>query len=459
MRATSLALALLVTADRLGVVSARLSGAADADDESPAAVDETAAARSLQYDEEEPPLEIELPGQSSASDSLIAMQFTDDPYGNRDKIEMIKSGELGLAGIRFGARSFDATDDASDGYYTEVSGEFCVFDATLNNSDPAAYPTIGAVMGESDHCSEHAYTMDLRGVMQAIAEHDSSGNSPQMKYLPLSGMVLHEGYVGAALVSNALSTFDSAHVISEHAAIRDALGACDTIRNRYRSVDCSPAMHQQLVQDVFKLLSRAPATSLEQHLYLKLSAGSTAYLPELTKLYPETPWAFVYREADHALAKASQRARSGPCFKARRNPSMALSAKSFEHSLDLESMSNHEICALYLSTLLDTAVHEHAQSGTGMLISYDTVIKNHSNEIVNVVLPFLGLQEEIDLDPQGALARVSNILSTKSNANGGGEGGDRQWHGESIEVKDEVGNASRLFMDDSMNSLAATSTS
>lgn len=396
---------------------------------------------------EEPPHE--LPHETV---SLIAQQFTEDPYAHRDRYEMIMNGELGLSSIRFAPSSFAADDGGDD--FTEVYGEFCVYDSTLNKQDPSTYSTVHDIMGTSEHCGEHRYMMPLREVVTAVTKYDSSRKS-NMRQLPVSGLLFHEGYSGAGLISNALATFDSTLVIAEHPAIRDALSACDVIRNRYKIDDCSSDKQQRLVQDVITLLSRTHATSSIQHLYLKLSSQSSAYLPELRSLYPDAKWAFVYRNADHALAKATQRKRSGVCMKARRNPSMALSTKSTEYNIDLEALSHHEVCALHLSTLLDAAFKEHDESGTGMLISYDDVIlDNKSNAIVDDILPYLGMSKEIDANPQDVRERVSEILSLRSNSSRNNKQRDKKWNGESIQVSDEIGIASKMFMSDSMDAIA-----
>mmetsp|Transcript_44483 Transcript_44483/g.79804 ORF Transcript_44483/g.79804 Transcript_44483/m.79804 type:complete len:455 (-) Transcript_44483:33-1397(-) len=402
-------------------------------------------------DEDEPPL-YEPP---SEPESLIAMQFTSDPYEHRDRMEMIKSGELGLAAIRFSPISFAAGANGDDGQYTDVHGEFCVFDSTLNKKDPANYPTINDVMGESEHCGEHRYTIPLREVVQAVREFDISGTkNSNMKHLPVSGLLFHEGYSGAGLISNALTTFDSTLVISEHAAIRDAVSACDVVRNRYKSENCSPAMQRQLVQDVISLLSRTSNASI-QHLYLKLPSASSAYLPMLRSLYPDAKWAFVYRKAEDALAKTTQRKRNSTCIKSRRNPTTALSAKSNEYNVDLEQLSHHEICALHLSSLLDTAIREHDESGTGMLVSYDDDILSNADTMVNVILPYFGLQEDIDSNPQVARDHVIEILSMRSNTSARLNPEDKQWNadGENIEVSEEIGTASKVFMSNSMDSI------
>ena len=390
---------------------------------------------------DEPPLHVGLPS-SELRGSLIAAQFTADPYAHRDRLEMIQTGELGLVGIRYSPTSF-AADYENDIMYNNVYGEFCVFNSQLNKVDPSYYPTVKDVLSQSSHCSEHRYTIQLGKVMDAVK------NSKDVKTLPVSGMLFHQGYSGAGLISNALTAFESTLVVSEHSAIRDALSACDVIRNRYKSDDCSFAKQQKLVLDIISLLSRTTDKNI-QHLFLKLHSSSAAYLPTLHALYPSAKWTFSYRNAEETLSKSMQRKRNVTCTKAKRNPSIALSEKSAENNLDLEHLSHHEVCALHLSTLLEAAMREHDSSGTGLLVSYDDTVSSSGNVIVEEVLPYLGLQEELNSNPQ-VKDKIVEILSTRSNARGVGR--EKQWDAtqeKTIEISDEVRNAVKVFMGDLM---------
>lgn len=120
--------------------------------------------------------------------SLIAQQFTDDPYATKDRMEMLLSGELGLAGLRYHPLSFVNTGDAEDDEYSEVYGEFCVFETQLSKSDPSYYNTIHRVMDESKHCAEHRYTIPLGEVMEAI-KNSHEGKDNKVKTLQPDGMV------------------------------------------------------------------------------------------------------------------------------------------------------------------------------------------------------------------------------------------------------------------------------
>lgn len=397
-----------------------------------------AAAAPTEHEEDVPP---------SEEKSLIAMQFTADPYASRDKIEMIKSGEAKLASLRLYPDSLSEKNDPS-GSYAGVYGTFCVFDDQLNKKDSALYPNVDHMMQTSNHCIENRYTLPINEVVEAVTSHDKYSNrNERLQKLPLSGMLFHQGFSGAGLIANALATFDNTVVVSEHSAIRDALNACDYIHNRFNSDDCSPTKHQKLVQDVISLLLRSSDSKIE-HMYLKLDSASSAYIPLMRSIYPDAKWTFDYRKAEHVLSKSTQPERN-TCVLMKRQPSSVMASQASELNIDLEELSTHEVCALHLSTLVDVASQEHESTGTGMLISYeDDLLKEDA--LIETILPYLGLQKEIDANPILTQARVEDVLSRKANIRGiHSQDVDNEWgvgSEEHVPVSDEVRAASQLFM-------------
>jgi len=421
-------------------------------------------------DDEEPPLSINEEG--SEGYSLIAQQFTTDPYASYDNIQMILNGQLKLAGIRYHPTSFAIDDNNVE--YSEVYGDFCVYDTQINKSNPSFYPTIKDVMSTSNHCGEHRYSILLNEVMDAIS---NRGDEDKVKTLQPDGVVsfysfcahlmfvfiyshvtftplpsppthnttqiFHQGHSGAGLISNALSgAFDSTLVVSEHQALHSALSACDVIHNRYKSDNCSSSKQEKLIKDIITLLGRTDDMSVE-HLFLKFESASTAYLSTIRKLYPTAKWTFSYRKAEETLSKSMERKRNVTCLKAKRNPTMALANKSSANNLDLEQLSSHEVCALHLSTLFEEAVKEHSVSGTGLLISYDDILESNTI-IIEKVLPYLGLT----VDTQETKDRVSDILKTRSNSRSSKKSG-KAWDisdESEIEISQEVHDAVKKFM-------------
>lgn len=382
---------------------------------------------------DEPPIDI-------PSENLVELQFSADPYADQDKLDMIKSGLANLAAIRYESNSFASANSR----YTGVYGDFCVYDAHLNDVEPSVYPTVDDMIFTSEHCGEHTYTLPLDEVVAAVSDHDARSGQTNPS---VEGLHFHAGHSGAGLLANVLASFDNTLVVPEHSAIHDALFACDQIHSRFKSADCSSAHQKQLVQDVIKLATRSPDASIT-HAYIKFKAEDTVYLPIVREILSDTPWTFHYRDSDTTLAKSTQNKRN-TCVMSRRQPSDDLLQKAGALNIDLEGLSTEDLCALYLSTFLEAATQEHQTSGTGMLISYEQLLE--PGFIADVVLPYLGLQAEIEADPAMVSANVDSTLSIKSN----NRGGVKQWKAdeEVIHISEKVSHASKLFMGEAMDTL------
>ena len=142
----------------------------------------------IDIDDEEPPLSID--NEEAEGYSLIAQQFTNDPFASHDNIQMILNGQLKLAGIRYHPNSF-AIDDNNEEKYSEVYGDFCVYDTQINKADPSYYPTVKDVMRTSNHCGEHRYSILLNEVMDAI----ENNKDDKVKSLQPDGLVSLNSFV------------------------------------------------------------------------------------------------------------------------------------------------------------------------------------------------------------------------------------------------------------------------
>ena len=226
----------------------------------------------------------------------------------------------------------------------------------------------------------------------------------------------------------------------------EALQACDKIRNKHLSEDCDNNKQQRLLQDVVLLLSRTTDASIT-NLYLKMQSAASPYLHQLRTTFPEAKWAFFYRDADVALAKATQRKRNA-CIKQRRSPSSAMLAYSTTNDIDLEAVSSHEICAMHLSTLINAAFEEHTSSSSGLLVSYDEdIIQSGGQPILDKILPYLGVQDANEDDD--VKSRIMNILTLNANARGLPDEAKR-WNPQDdlADVTNEVKAASSKYLKD-----------
>lgn len=384
-------------------------------------------------------------------ESLVSSQFPDDPLGGLDPLEMVQDMTVYLTEISFATDSFSAENE--DGHYTNVMGEFCVYNRTANREDPSNYPKATYIMTDAEHCATHSYLLDLQEVMDAVESYHEDPDTV-VETLNLQGLVVHEGYAGAAVLSNALATLEDTLVISEHPALGDALSACDVISNRFLVTDCDPAQQQQLIRDVVTLLSRSSDPNLTS-MYLKLHSSSAAYLHNILALYPSSQWLYVYRNPEVALDKAMEIHRN-TCIKAKRNPSAALKAKAEEYEVDLEELSQAEVCALHLATLTDQAAREHDASHTGMLVNYDHDILANEDNVLNVLLPFLGLDEDTLPGVKAALLETIGQRTNTRMVREPEDGADADgvlWEADTErrrlarrEISEEIVAASRKFM-------------
>jgi len=391
----------------------------------------TAGARIVTASDEPP---IDTPSEA-------VLQFSEDPYAGQDKLAMIQNGIAHLAAIRYETTSFSSDNNA----YTQVYGDFCVYDAQLNKGDdPSLYSTINEMILSSDHCGDYTYTLPLDEVVAAVSSHDADAG--QINPL-LSGAIFHVGYAGAGLLSNTLATFEKTLVVSEHPAIHAALFACDDIHAKFSSADCSSLLQQKLFKDVITLATRNSDAKIT-HAYVKFRPDSTAYLPMVREIFPLVPWTFHYRDHETVLAKATQ-PKKNYCVYVRRQPSSVLAKKAEEYNLDLDGMTQEDLCALYLSTLLEVATQEHESSGTGKLVLYEQLLE--VDFMLNELLPYLGLQAEIDADSATVSAKVEKSLSTKSS----NRGGVKKWDAneEFVHISDKVRAASHLFMKNAMDAI------
>ena len=207
---------------------------------------------------------------------------------------------------------------------------------------------------------------------------------------------------------------------------------------------------KKLVKDIIELVGRTTQGQNVKHLFLKLESSSAAYLHMLREIFPDAKWTFSYRNAEEILERSMQHKRNGTCMKAKRNPTTALATKSTSNNLDLESLSHHQVCALHLSTLLESAIEEHEDSGTGLIVSYDDIASG--SIIQDVVLPYLGLQVE----DQKTKDRITEILAMRSNSRGSSTSQKGQWdvsQEDGIEITDETRNAVKMFMGGLMESV------
>lgn len=385
------------------------------------------------------------PPARGGSGSLIAQQFTADPLGHRDPLEMVGDGTVGLVGISLLPTSLAGTD----GSYAMVEGQFCSYDPAAGGGGLPAE----VAEARSEHCAEHRYAIPLRDALAAAGNADASPGSGGAAVHELSGLVLEEGLQtpGGDLVTTTLARLAGTHVVNAHPALRDALSACDVARARFGMEDCDHGAHVELVRDVVHLLSRVrpgdgdgAEAAPRRTMYVKLSMESTVYLPLLAESFPSAPWTLVYDDDSVHALEAVTATRRGSCARSARRPSEALVRKGEEigGAEALRSLSVHEVCAAYLSAGLDVAVREFEDGDRGMLISRSEDMDGGDEAFLDRMKGHFGLEHH------GAtvLLKIWDLVSLSPVIVSNGGKGER-------DDLAEVERASELFMGESMDRL------
>lgn len=346
--------------------------------------------------------------------SLIASQFSQDPYAGQDKLQLILAGQFKLMTVHM----------SSD---NDIFGSFCEFEFSGQDEDPSLVPRF-VDLHQTPHCEEHHITLPLLEVAKACREYDKAGSKMMHSMLP-NAFIFHQPKSGSALLTNIISASQpGSRVISESSAVGNILG-CN---------NCTHHAKVEALQHAMYLLGRTSSTAAaaaDQYLYVKISAAGTTGIRVVLESFPDTKWVFVTRDLDVILQKImNHRIDRRNCdVKKRRNPGPHMSdfLMSLEKSInDLETAE--QVCAAFLATNRATVREElDRPDSLGLLVEYtdDLLIE----EGIQKVLEYLEISPDWD--------RIEDQRKKKAN---GGRG--EEWIGESeIVVSPAVKSANAEF--------------
>jgi len=186
-----------------------------------------------------------------------------------------------------------------------------------------------------------------RGCKQTLTLATELAQLPRRQ--PPSAFIFHMSRCGSTLASRMLSAVERFHVVSEPGCISDAL-SLESIDERAREV---------LVHELINaLVPEAKAC------FFKLTSWNLFHLALFRKLYPHTPWLFIYRDpvevlASHARAPAAWRRRShlvGTCNE--------LGVQIEEESGPIETVAQILAC-------LCTHAAQNYDPSSSLLLNYD----------------------------------------------------------------------------------------
>lgn len=349
--------------------------------------------------------------------SLIAMQFSDDPYLGQDKLELVLSGKFMISDVHMGRNPGEAT-----------KAHFCEFDFGRQQEDPSLAPRYIDLYSQTQHCQEHHVTLDLHEVAQACRKRDASSSSTMHSIEP-SAFIFHQPKSGSSLLTNMIAASQpGTRVISEPIALSEIVG-CQK---------CGEEDKKQALQDAMYLLGRTATTSdkkKDESLFVKLSSASTIGLSVVRESFPDTKWVFMYRDADTILQKLmnSRVDRRTCAHKKRRNPGAAMANYLLSKEKSVSNLETDEqVCAAFLATNMAVVQQELAvDNNAGRLVEYEDVT---SQEGIQELFDYLEVTEP-------DWGRIQDQRKKRAN-NGRGQ----DWNGEDeLLVSHEVQSATSEF--------------
>ena len=189
------------------------------------------------------------------------------------------------------------------GVHYHAVGVFCPLDWNLQEKNPSTVPMFRDLIRQSPHCHHNTIHLDLYTIVQATRQHDQHHNqnqnhdtttkqSKQNHSLALSGFVFHETRCGSTLVANILAASSHHRVYSEAGPPLTALQQCHAKNNQNNP--CNQPAHDALLNDVFFMMTRSNLPH-EQRVFFKFQSIAVHHTSLLTRLFPTTPWIFVFR--------------------------------------------------------------------------------------------------------------------------------------------------------------------
>jgi hypothetical protein len=340
--------------------------------------------------------------------SLIASQFSEDAYGDQDKLELILSGKFMLMNVHM------TSDD-------DIFADFCDFDFQPQKGDPSLVPRFIDIH-QTVHCQEHRVMLPLLDVSRASRARDQSRRSSTHSMTP-NAFIFHQPKSGSALLTNMIvASQPGSRVISDSSALENIL-TCS---------ECSDHAKLRALQEAVYMLGRTTSNEEETY-YIKFSPQSTAAIRIVRDAFPRTKWLFVYRDVDAILQKLMDKRveRTNCDRKKRRNPGPAVTEFLSAQNKDMANLETAEqVCAAVLATDMARIREEIARPDSiGRLVDYEQDLMQTGG--IQQVLDYLGIAPNWE--------RIEE--QRKKQANGG-----QEWKGEAeLTVSQEVQSANAEF--------------
>jgi hypothetical protein len=176
-----------------------------------------------------------------------------------------------------------------------------------------------------------------------------------------TGFIFHSSRCGSTLVANACRAITNSIVLSEANAI-DKLVA--------RFITDAPegtvkeSLYSVFLRGVVHALGQR-RTGSEQHLFVKFACCSFAQIARITRIWPNVPWVFLYRDPVETIISNTNNVPPWLLDNDRR----VLASIAGTSSVEIAEMRLEELCARTIGSLFSTA---HRVAGANsMLVNYN----------------------------------------------------------------------------------------
>lgn len=153
--------------------------------------------------------------------------------------------------------------------------------ADVSLSEPFFQQTVDRAKSDGTNRGELFTEFDV--LLQLEKELDS---------VPPTGFIFHSSRCGSTLVANACRAINHSIVLSEANAIDKLIARffTDAANDSVKSL-----LYSVLIRGLVHALGQRRRGS-EQHLFIKFACTSFAQLERITRIWPQVPWVFLYRD-------------------------------------------------------------------------------------------------------------------------------------------------------------------
>jgi len=164
----------------------------------------------------------------------------------------------------------------------ETTVHLCRLNFKLYSANPHLYPMFRDLVALSDCHGDNAKSTSAKKLLKQLMK--ENGDSDGLRHIEPTGFVFHESRVGSTLVANLLGSDPFSMVFSESDPAASALLHCPS---------CSEEENIQLFRDVITLMGVSP---FHKRMFFKFQSITTTKIQIALKAFPNTPWAFVFRQ-------------------------------------------------------------------------------------------------------------------------------------------------------------------